>query len=94
MNLVMFSQTTCGPCRQLRPHLEAAAKIAGLVLEIWNVDDNWPLCQKYGVVRTPTVFVMDDDLIVVAKLESTEPGVTPNALNIADELVMITNGNV
>jgi thiol-disulfide isomerase/thioredoxin len=73
MKVVMFSQTTCGPCRQLKPHLLAAANRQQLELEVWEVDKNWPLCQEYNVTYTPTCFVMDEDNKVVKRLVSTDP---------------------
>jgi thiol-disulfide isomerase/thioredoxin len=89
MKIVMFSQTTCGPCKQLKPHLEAAAKQLGYEVEVWNVDDNWPLCQEWRVTYTPTVMVIDRVVgdVLVARLQTTDPKVQkPNALAIKAEL--------
>jgi thioredoxin-like negative regulator of GroEL len=86
MKIVMFSQTTCGPCRQLLPHLKAATQQLGYDVEIWTVDDNWPLCQQYGVTYTPTVIVLHDN-DTFTRLETTDPKQQPpNAFAIKAEL--------
>lgn len=87
MKIVMFSQTTCGPCRQLKPHLKAAAKQLGYDIEIRNIDDGNTNWSRYDLSYTPTVFVLSDDDSVVVKLETTDPKKhTPNALAIKSEL--------
>lgn len=91
MKIVMFSQTTCGPCRQLKPHLEAAAKQLGYDVEVRNIDtDKDTQWSRYNVEYTPTVFVIDEDNpyeTVITKLQTTDPKVqAPNALAIKAEL--------
>jgi thiol-disulfide isomerase/thioredoxin len=91
MKIVMFSQTTCGPCRQLKPHLEAAAKQLGYDVEVRNIDsDKDTQWSRYNVKYTPTVFVIDEENpvdTVVARLQTTDPYVqAPNALAIKAEL--------
>lgn len=88
MKIVMFSQTFCGPCRQLKPHLEAAAKQLGYEVEIRNIDtDKNTQWSRYDIQHTPTVFVLEDNGKIVARLETTNPLVQPpNALAIKAEL--------
>jgi thiol-disulfide isomerase/thioredoxin len=91
MKVVMFSQTFCGPCRQLKPHLEAATKQLGIELQIRNIDtDTDTQWSRYNVEYTPTVFVIDEYNpyeTVVARLQTTDPKAhTPNALAIKSEL--------
>lgn len=91
MRIVMFSQTFCGPCRRLKPHLEAAAKQLGYDVEIRNIDtDKDTQWSRYNVSYTPTVFIIDEDNpyeTVIARLESTDPKVQiPDALAIKLEL--------
>ncbi len=87
MKIVMFSQTWCGPCRQLKPHLEAAAKQLGYDVEIRNIDDGGTNWSRYDLSHTPTVFVLNNDDTVVARLQTTDPLVqSPNALAIKAEL--------
>ena len=59
--VVMFTQTTCGPCKQLKPHLKAATDQLNMQLEEVNVQDDWDLAVKNGVKSTPTVVVVEDD---------------------------------
>jgi thiol-disulfide isomerase/thioredoxin len=91
MKIVMFSQTWCGPCKQLKPHLEAAARQLGYDIEIRNIDvDEDTEWSRYNVKYTPTVFVIDEDNpidVVVAKLKTTDPKIqAPNAVQIKMEL--------
>lgn len=88
MKIVMFSQTWCGPCKQLKPHLEAAAKQLGYDVEVRNIDtDGDTQWSRYDVQYTPTVFVLEDDDTVVARLETTDPKIqAPNAFAIKAEL--------
>lgn len=89
MKIVMFSQTFCAPCRQLKPHLDAAAKQLGYEVEVWNIAEdgsNWNLCQEYGVTYTPTVLIVHDDG-GFERLATTDPKIQPpNALAIKSEL--------
>jgi thiol-disulfide isomerase/thioredoxin len=89
--LVMFSQTFCGPCRQLKPHLEAAAEQLGYELEIRNIDtDKDTQWSRYNVQYTPTVFLIDEENpyeTVIAQLKSTDPKIQPpNVFKIKEEL--------
>lgn len=88
MKIVMFSQTWCGPCRQLKPALEAAAKQLGYDVDIRNIDtDKDTQWSRYNIEYTPTVFVLEDDGKVIARLETTDPHVqAPNPLAIKAEL--------
>lgn len=78
MKLLLFSQTFCAPCRQLKPVLTVAAHFAGVEIEEIMLDDpsrtekeNWALAQKYGVTYTPTVFAVGPH--GWQRLESTDP---------------------
>ena len=88
MKIVMFSQTWCGPCKQLKPHLEAAAKQLGYEVEVRNIDtDDNTDWSRYGIEHTPTVFVLEDNGAVIARLETTDPLThKPNAIAIKQEL--------
>ena len=86
MRIVVFTQQGCKPCADLRPHLEAAAGMLKIEVEEWDVTDNWPLCQEYGVTYTPTAFVLDEHIDAV-RLRTTDPKVrVPSALAIKSEL--------
>jgi thiol-disulfide isomerase/thioredoxin len=91
MKIVMFSQTWCGPCRQLKPHLEAAAKQLGYdvnVVELDKVDNADELIDEYNIGYTPTVIIEHDDALGgVSYLATTNPHIgPPNALAIKAEL--------
>lgn len=89
MKIIMFSQTWCGPCRQLKPHLEAAAKQLGYeiqTIELDKVDNANELVKEYTISHTPTVFLTDDDGFEV-RLVTTDPTIQrPSALDIKTEL--------
>lgn len=59
--LVDFNATWCGPCRMLKPVLEALSaersdvKIVGI-----DVDENMDLAQEYGVSSIPCVVLIKD----------------------------------
>jgi thioredoxin 1 len=59
--LVDFNATWCGPCRMLKPVLEALSaersdvKVVGI-----DVDENMDLAQEYGVSSIPCVVLIKD----------------------------------
>lgn len=87
MKIIMFTQSGCAACRYLRPHLEAAAKQLDYDIETRNIDDGNTNWSRYDLSYTPTVFVLNDDDSVIAKLETTDPKrQAPSALAIKAEL--------
>lgn len=63
--IVDFFAEWCGPCRQLKPHIERlAADYDGkvLVLKV-DVDQNMELAAEYGVSGLPTVLSIRDGKI-------------------------------
>lgn len=85
MKIVMLSQEYCAPCRQLEPHLKAAAAQLGYEVEKIDIAQEWDTYSQLGVEYTPTVFVVEDD--VYTRLQTTDPRVQkPNALAIKVEL--------
>ena len=57
--IVEYWARWCGPCRQLRPVLDAiAADHAGQVdLVTVDTDENWRTTARHGVLHVPTVHV-------------------------------------
>lgn len=90
MKIVMFSQTTCGPCRQLKPFLQAAAQQLGYdveIIELDNLENGDSYVLAYDIEYTPTVVIFDDEDVVIAKLETTDSRKRPpHALAIKAEL--------
>jgi thiol-disulfide isomerase/thioredoxin len=88
MKIIMFSQTWCAPCKQLKPHLEAAAEQLGYdveVIQLDKVDNAGKLITDYSIDYTPTVFFIGDGF--EERLNTTDPHIQkPNALAIKSEL--------
>ncbi len=61
-SVVDFSATWCGPCQMLAPVLEKVSEgLEGKVkFFAVDVDDAPGLCQKYGVMSVPAVFMFRD----------------------------------
>lgn len=57
--VVIFTQSFCQPCKQLKPHLATACEKLDIELEEWDVEHNWDLAEEFNVLSTPTVIVMD-----------------------------------
>ena len=61
--LVDFNATWCGPCRMLKPTLEAVAaerpdvEIVGI-----DVDENQDLAEEYGVYSIPCLILFKDGM--------------------------------
>src|SRR3954469_2237775 len=58
--LVQFSSAFCSPCRATRRVLgEVAGMVDGVVHVELDAEANLDLVRRLGVLRTPTVFVLD-----------------------------------
>ena len=62
ISVVDFSATWCGPCQMLAPVLEKVSEgMAGKVnFFAVDVDEAPALCQKFGVMSVPAVFMLKD----------------------------------
>lgn len=60
--LVDFFADWCGPCRMLAPTLEQLFAETGGKYDIVkvNVEDNYDLAKRYGVMSIPTMIVFKD----------------------------------
>lgn len=66
--LVQFSTAFCQPCRGTRQVLgEVADMVAGVVHVDVDAEANLELVRRLDVMRTPTVFVLDADGVVVRR---------------------------
>lgn len=60
--LVQFSSAFCSPCRATRVLLnDIAAKVDGVVTVDIDAEEHLDLVRRLGVMRTPTVLVLDAD---------------------------------
>lgn len=63
--LVEFSSAFCAPCRATRRVLDkVASDVSGVSIVEIDAENNLELTRELGVMRTPTVFVLDSDGIV------------------------------
>ena len=59
--LVDFNATWCGPCRMLKPTLDAlAAERADVTVVGVDVDENMDLAEEYGVFSIPCLVLFRD----------------------------------
>ncbi|MGH3342829.1 MAG: thioredoxin family protein [Carbonactinosporaceae bacterium] len=68
VTLVQFSTAFCQPCRATRRILaDVAAMTDGVVHAEVDAESHLPLVRRLGVLRTPTVFVLDRDGRIVRR---------------------------
>ncbi len=59
---VQFSSTVCTPCRRTRSLLETvAAEHPGVTYVDLDAEQHLDLVERFGILRTPTVLVLDAD---------------------------------
>ncbi|EKQ69206.1 thioredoxin domain-containing protein [Leptolyngbyaceae cyanobacterium JSC-12] len=61
--LVDFFATWCGPCKMLKPMLEALVQEYDVVLAKVDIDENPELAQTYGVQGVPDVRIVMDGVV-------------------------------
>jgi thiol-disulfide isomerase/thioredoxin len=60
--LVQFSSAFCSPCRATRVLLnDIAAKVDGVVTVDIDAEEHLEMVRRFGIMRTPTVLVLDAD---------------------------------
>lgn len=60
--LVQFSSAFCSPCRATRVLLnDIAAKVDGVVAVDIDAEKHLEMVRRFGIMRTPTVLVLDAD---------------------------------
>jgi thiol-disulfide isomerase/thioredoxin len=60
--LVQFSSAFCSPCRATRVLLnDIATQVEGVVTVDIDAEENLDLVRRFGIMRTPTVLVLDAD---------------------------------
>ena len=63
--LVQFSSAFCSPCRATRVLLnDIAAKVDGVVAVDIDAEEHLEMVRRFGIMRTPTVLVLDADGVV------------------------------
>ncbi len=64
--LVDFWAVWCGPCKMIKPHVEALAdEYAGRVKVVSvDVDNEHEIAEKYGIMSIPTLFFFKDGKVV------------------------------
>jgi thiol-disulfide isomerase/thioredoxin len=60
--LVQFSSAFCSPCRATRVLLDdVASKVDGVVTVDIDAEEHLEMVRRFGILRTPTVLVLDAD---------------------------------
>jgi thiol-disulfide isomerase/thioredoxin len=63
--LVQFSSAFCSPCRATRVLLtDIATKVDGVVTVDIDAEEHLEMVRRFGIMRTPTVLVLDADGVV------------------------------
>lgn len=66
--MVQFSSAFCSPCRATRALLtDVAARTEGVVTVEIDAEDNLELVRALGIMRTPTVLVLDPRGVVTTR---------------------------
>lgn len=64
MKIVVFEQDNCGWCVRLHPHIKKLAKDFEIPIEMINITDRWELAEQYQFRSTPTVVIIDEDVVL------------------------------
>ena len=64
--LVYFTASWCGPCRQLGPIMQEVSQQVSV--QKIDVDNNSDLAQKYGIRNVPTVILTSEGVEVARKV--------------------------
>ena len=62
MNIKFFNAKWCGPCKQMKPHIEKLQKEGYDIQEI-DVDEQPELAEQYNVRGVPTLVVNGNSLV-------------------------------
>jgi len=66
--LVQFSSAFCSPCRATRVLLhDVASKVDGVVAVDIDAEEHLEMVRRFGILRTPTVLVLDADGAVTTR---------------------------
>ena len=71
--LLYFSAGWCGPCRMLGPVMKEIADEGIIEVDKIDVDENQELTQRYGVRNIPTVLLVDESGMELAKKVGANP---------------------
>ena len=63
-SLIDFYSPSCGPCRALKPVLEAFAKESGIKVLMVDVGEEGILTKAYGVDALPTLIAVENGHII------------------------------
>lgn len=74
MEILQFTAPWCGPCRMMKPGMEAFAKEMGdkINLTVIDVDTNPELTEEYNIKNVPT-FIFKQNENVVERLIGAQP---------------------
>jgi thiol-disulfide isomerase/thioredoxin len=64
MKIVVFEQDNCGWCVRLHPHISKLAEDSNIDLEFINITDKWELADEYQFRSTPTVVIINEDVVL------------------------------
>lgn len=71
MNIIVFTQSTCAPCKRLMPHITGAATHYDIPLKEFDVAEYYEAAMFYEVMATPAAFLVDDDGGVLTRLRAS-----------------------
>ena len=62
MEIKFFNATWCGPCKQMKPHIDELIS-EGYSIQQIDVDDNGTLAESHNVRGVPTLVVNGNSLV-------------------------------
>ena len=65
--IVYFTASWCGPCKAFRPVLQEVTSQLGIPVEYVDVDSNPQKAQEFGVSSVPSMFLYNDNTILLRK---------------------------
>ena len=63
VNIKFFSATWCGPCQQMKPHMERLAK-SGYPVEFIDIDEQPTIAESVEVRGVPTTAIYENGVLV------------------------------
>lgn len=64
MKIVVFEQENCGWCTRLHPHIKKLATDSAIDIETVDITGKWELAEQFQFRSTPTVIIVDNDVIL------------------------------
>ena len=81
MKVKFFNAAWCGPCQQMKPHIEALVK-EGYSIEMVDVDEQPTLAESANVRGVPTTAIYEDGELVESIVGYQDKGLLQRKIDV------------